>query len=436
MNSVTTRRRFLATSVFGFGTAAWLRAAEGTGSANAFSPIKTKLAAGKDAVIFINGDSTSYEKNGSYYIFAKAIGDAMDCKVVIHRWGEWNKGTPSGPKEYEAPETLRETGRATLTIYLATLPGASATDMFIGDRRLKAIDAIPQPDCCVLHHGHNMRGAFQSLPGDRTSLRGWFFAAIGMTSMKWPGVPQAITNQNPWKGGDQYKRVLESIQAVAALHPSLTLIDSHTPFVTAGMSPDLYRNNDVIHPSDSPANSKGAQLVADALMATWTAAATGQPFTTPSWPAMKAAGLVDWAELPDRKDVDAGKPADGTALEVTFRNAGAAIGKAFAKEEVAAIAGRTITISALVRVPAKARVSGSFHCRCEGEPRDFILRSGAFTDGWMLLVCAGIKVDADQGEVPVALKFSASDLVNEPFVGGPVLIQKVVITEGALPMGI
>ena len=223
----TTRRRFLATGAFGFGATYWLRAAEAAGNANAFSPIKTKLAAGKDAVLFINGDSTSYEPNGAYFLFAKAIGDAMDCKVILHRWAEWKGSGPTGPKEYEAPVTLRDTGKATLTVYLATLPGSVPTDMFAGARRPKAIDAIPTPDCCILHHGHNMRGFPQAMAGDRSSGRGIILAAIGMTSMKWPEVPQAITTQNPWQAGDEYKTVLESITTAVAAHPSITLDDSH-----------------------------------------------------------------------------------------------------------------------------------------------------------------------------------------------------------------
>ncbi|RYD35293.1 MAG: SGNH/GDSL hydrolase family protein [Verrucomicrobiaceae bacterium] len=433
----TNRRRFLATvSVLSLGAAGWMRAADAAGTANAFSPIRTKLAQGKDAVLFINGDSTSYEPNGPYFLFAKAIGEAMDCKVVLHRWGEWEMGKPTGPKQYEPPVTLRATGRATLTVYLATLPGASATEMFVNDRRAHAIDAIPLPDCCILHHGHNMLGAFQSLPGDRTSLRGWLFAAIGMTSMKWPGVPQVITNQNPWKRVDNYKRALESIQAVAALHPSLTLVDSHTAFITAGLTDDLYRNNDVIHPSDGPTNHKGAALVAAALMSTWNSAAADRTFSTPSWPAMPDKGLAGWAELPDWKNVEAARSPDGRTLEVTFRDPEASVGKIFSADEVAAISGKTISISALVNVPPKMRVAGSFHCKCEGEPRVFILRSGAFTNGTMLLVCAGIKVDADQGGMTVELKLSASLVPNEPFVGGPLLIRNVKITEGGLPKGI
>ena len=436
----TTRRRFLATGAFGFGATCWLRAAEAAGTANAFSPIKTKLAAGKDAVLFINGDSTSYEPNGAYFLFAKAIGDATDCKVILHRWAEWKGSGPTGPKEYEAPVTLRDAGKATLTVYLATLPGSVPTDMFAGARRPKAIDAIPKPDCCILHHGHNMRGFPQAMAGDRSSGRGIIFAAIGMTSIKWPEVPQAITNQNPWQAGDEYKTVLESITTAAAAHPSITLIDSHSAFIAAGKTPDLYRNNDVIHPSDSAANHKGAQLVADALLTSWNAA-TGQAFATPSWPAMPATNLISsdfgaWTAEAGAKVV---KGSDGDTIEVRPNGSEkASISKALTSVEMAAIAGKTISITALVRSsPSQTRALGSFTCQSGGTVKNFVfLDRGTCKDGWMLLVCSGIQVDPDQTNGPAFLKYFPAFSAKPPESDEPLLIRKVVITEGVLPKGI
>lgn len=412
-------------------------------TANAFSPIKSKLAAGKDAVLFINGDSTSYEKHGPYYLFARAIGEAMDCKVILHRWAEWNKGAPTGPKHYEPAETLRETGKATLNVFLATLPGSVASDMFAGARRAEAIDAIPAPDCCILHHGHNMRGFPQAMAGDRTSGRGMILAAIGMTSIKWPNVPQVITNQNPWKSGDEYKTVLDSIQSAAAAQPGITLVDSHSAFITAGKMPDLYRPNDAIHPSDSATNSRGAQLVADALLSTWNAAPLNQPFSTPSWPAMKGDALVrgdfttgmpgDWKVEGDATAV----PADEAVAIHPNGSEKAALMKVLSKEETAAIAGKTITLTALVRsAPDQLRALGSFVCRSGGETRTFVFADkGTCKDGWLLLVCSGIVVDADQPS-PVYLKYYPAFFSKPPTSNSPLLLRKVVITEGVLPKGL
>jgi len=437
----TTRRRFLATGAFGFGATCWLHAAEAAGSANAFSPIKTKLAAGKDAVLFINGDSTSYEPNGAYFLFAKAIGDAMDSKVILHRWAEWKGSGPTGPKEYEAPVTLRNTGKATLTVYLATLPGSVPTDMFAGARRPKAIDALPPPDCCILHHGHNMRGFPQAMDGDRSSGRGIILAAIGMTSIKWPEVPQAITNQNPWQAGDEYKTVLESITTAAAVHPSLTLIDSHSAFVAAGKTPDLYRNKDVIHPSDSAANHKGAQLVADALLASWNGAATGKAFATPSWPAMPGTNLIssDLSSWTAEAGAKIAKSSDGDTIEVRPNGSEkACVSKALTPAEMAAIAGKTISITALVRsAPSQTRALGSFVCQSGGALKTFVfLDRGTCKDGWMLLVCSGIPVDANQTHGPAFLRYFPAFSTKPPESDEPLLIRKAVITEGELPKGI
>ena len=51
-----------------------VQAAPEAGLANAFSPMKGKLQAGEDAVLFINGDSTSHGEYGPYYKFAEANG--------------------------------------------------------------------------------------------------------------------------------------------------------------------------------------------------------------------------------------------------------------------------------------------------------------------------------------------------------------------------
>lgn len=428
------RRQFLATTTLSL-LPLISQAAETT--PNAFSPLKTKLTSGKDAVLFINGDSTSYEKHGPYYLFAKSIGEATDSKIILHRWAEWNRGTPSGPKQYDPPETLRPTGKATLTVYLATLPGAVSADMFAGARRGNAIDAIPAPDCCILHHGHNMRDFPQALPGDRSSGRGMILATLAMTSMKWPGVPQAITNQNPWKNGDEYKAVLESIQTAATQLP-VTLIDSHSLFLNAGKTPDLYRPNDVIHPSDSADNHKGAQLVADALLATWNAAPVEKPFTTPLWPALSAPNLLtngDFKNFPANAKAPVGWNADNAATVIPTDDAiaihpngnqNACLTKILTKEETAAIAGKTVTLIAEVRsFPDQLRAFGNFVCRSGGETRTFaFLDRGTCKDGWFLLACDGIRLDPDQPG-PVYLKYLPAFHTTAPTSNSPLLIRSV-----------
>lgn len=435
------RRRFLAATLSAPLAAPALTPLPST---NAFSQLKAKLAAGKDAVLYINGDSTSYEKHGPYYLFAKAIGDTMDCKVILHRWAEWNKGKPTGTKQYEPAEALRETGKATLHVYLATLPGSVCSDMFAGARREQAMDAIPTPDCCILHHGHNMRGFPQALAGDRSSGRGMFLAAIGMTSLKWPGVPQAITNQNPWKNGDEYKTVFESIEtaADAATRHSITLIDSHSGFITAGKTADLYRPNDAIHPSDSATNSKGAQIVADALMSRWNEAPPCEPLRM-GWSGMEGAVLLhcDFTTgLPAEWKPDHGATTELVDKAVAIRPNGsqhAALMRVLSKEETAAIAGKTITITALVRsAPDQVRAIGSLVCRSGGEIRTFLFPDlGTCKDGWLLLVGSGIVVDAVQ-PAPVYLKYYPAFSGKPPASNSPLLIQKIVVTEGVLPKGL
>ena len=112
----------------------------------------------------------------------------------------------------------------------------------------------------------------------------------------------------------------------------------------------------------------------------------------------------------------------------------AAFTKVLSDAETAAIAGKTITISALVRsAPDQLRALGSFACRSGGETRTFVfLDKGTCKDGWLLLVCSGIAVDPDQPS-PISLKYYPAFSSKPPESNSPLLIRKVVITEGILP---
>ena len=102
--------------------------------ANAFGPMKTRLEAGENVVIFIDGDSTAHSEYGVYYKFALAVGDLYDATVIMHRWAEWGGSSANGPKEYAAPVTLRSGTSQTIDVWLASLPGQVAGCMFEASR--------------------------------------------------------------------------------------------------------------------------------------------------------------------------------------------------------------------------------------------------------------------------------------------------------------
>ncbi|MDH6295053.1 hypothetical protein M2315_001517 [Agrobacterium fabrum] len=115
-------------------------------SASALSPLRALLTAGRNAKIFVNADSTAHAQAGPFQQFAAMLGDLHDATVVLYRWAEWETNTATGPKAYADSVTPRTGKRATLTPYLATLPGGMAGYMAIaaitrmsGGRRSPAV---------------------------------------------------------------------------------------------------------------------------------------------------------------------------------------------------------------------------------------------------------------------------------------------------------
>lgn len=423
--------------------------------ANAFSPLKGKLQAGADAVLFINGDSTAHSESGPYYKFAQALGETTGCTVRLHRWAEWVVSAPTGPKQYAPPVTLfNGNSRAKLEVYLAALPGAVAGAMFDGSRRKNALEAIPRPDCAILHQGHNMLNYPVAFPGDHCAGRGLFLAAIEQTATQWPGVPQAIVTQNPLRDGEQFTRIYDVLRDITADEPHLTLVDSYRAFVAAGKRAELYRDN--IHPSDRKGQDAGAQMVADTLLAAWREAKPGAAFSTPSWPERTGVNLISNGDFAEWKaDAPAGwrvggaasveQAADvtpvGKAVALAIRPNGdkaAFLGKVLDEAESAAVRGKTITIAALVRASsAQPRAYACFVGPVEGINRTFAfgdLNSGK--DGWVWMVCSGIPVDATAARGSMYLRFFPAFSLNAPASNEPLLIQRVLVVEGKRPTGL
>ncbi|AYM64415.1 hypothetical protein At12D13_32560 [Agrobacterium fabrum] len=95
-------------------------------SASALSPLRALLTVGRNATIFVNGESTTHAEAGPFRQFAMMLGDLHDAEVILYRWAEWQTNAATGPKAYADPVTLRTGKGATLTLYPATLPGGMA----------------------------------------------------------------------------------------------------------------------------------------------------------------------------------------------------------------------------------------------------------------------------------------------------------------------
>lgn len=435
-------------------------------TAQAFGPMKTKLEAGQNVNIFVNGDSTAYSEFGLYYLFAKALGDKYNATVIMRRWAEYDPvaGNWNGPKDYAAPVTLRTGTAQTISVWLAANPNKVAGTIFDGLRKPTGMDAIPTPDICITHQGHNM-ASFTTIANAQGAAFysngiGKWLGPIGMQEMQWPGVPQLLTTQNPWKDfSDSYKQY-NAIKYAVLFHKGLSIVDTYTPFVLRGNASNLFRGGDNIHPSDSEANYAGAQLQCDTLMAAFNKVKSG-PFTISPWPLDSGLNLIDNGDFSAWPGaVPTGWGAVGTGLSVTKETTikygaaayacriapgtgvsaqGSYLQKYLSAQEMARIAGKTVCFAVLAW-SVRPQVNPSMYFSVKnafGNVRDYVT-AGVIDcqDGWMWYICPAIPIVNDPNEAWRYLRLIPSQQVPNPATSDPLIVQRVLVTEGLNPKGI
>lgn len=423
-------------------------------SLTAFSPLRARLAVGQNAAIFVNGDSTAHAEAGPFQQFAMMLGDLHDTTVVLYRWAEWETSAATGPKTYAAPVTLRAGKGATLTLYLATLPGGMAGYM-LAEQRSAALE-IPRPDLCIMHHGHNMQ-TFE-MPGSiLSSGRAALFGPLGMTEWKWPNAPQLITTQNPWRDGTGYDKVYQAILDLAHSHPNLTLVDTHAVFMAKGKDAALYRDN--IHP-----NEAGSCLVAQALLDSYLRSARDNSFQTPCWPRLPAANLIgngDFTDWTGSVPTGWGMTSPGSATQTTeiifspsfasslalYANGSQTAGltRYFRNAEAVAMIGRTVSFAVLYKNNGKQRLPYiTLVAKSGGAVRTIVCSALQFgganisgNSGWMWAIANGIAIDPDINPAGYALylRILPAFGTGAPGSNEPLHIQRIIAVEGDLPKG-
>lgn len=426
---------------------------------NAFSPLKQRLAAGQDSVVFVNADSTGYSADGIFYHTAVEIGALHDATVILYLWAEWVDTAPTGPKAWKAPVTLRTGAGPKLTIYQAATPGQVPGYAFDGARRSAMIDAIPTPHLCIMHQGHNAQSFEVNAPGLNTVGAGLFMGALGMTELKWPGVAQLVTTQNPWRDNTNYLKVYQAISGVVTAHPGVTLADSYADFQALNKAGVLYRP-DGLHPTDSATNSAGADVVTSRLLALYHAAIPGA-FTTPSWPTMDAPSLLDNTEfenwgagaMPLRWQANFGLTATKDTTNVysarfpysmalyangnpNGKNSSARAIRYFSTAELAKIRGKTISVAMLVKVPRGQPFYGAVIIKTGGATRTLTASAlVAVNDDWAVMTLPAVPVDdVALADFSCYISLSPAFFTDTP-LASPVYVQKIVVVEGALPKG-
>lgn len=257
-------------------------------SIQAFSPLKAKLNAGNNVVIFVNGDSTAYNQPyGPYILLGTLLAQQISGTFTYYLWGEWNVSAPTGPKAYNSAVTTSYGSGPTITMYLAACPGQVAGYLWDSTRKAAALDGIPTPDVAILHQGHNQGSFSTQATNPLTTSNGLFLAAIGMTALEWPNVPQIITTQNPDLGDSGMVPVYNSMLAVGQQQANLTVVNTYAPFIAQGQPAILYRlgTPPIIHPSDGTDTGRyaGALLEANTLLAAFNNSIPTASFQTAGW---------------------------------------------------------------------------------------------------------------------------------------------------------
>lgn len=437
------RRTFLASCLAGgISTCLGAETALDSSRENAFSRIKKKLTEGKSATLLIISDSTGYKEESGTRRFVRWL----SAQFPTHRttelyWAEWTNKGATGPKKYGEPLVISEgTTGATFTVCNAVLPGSVAQAMIDGTRwesMTAPLNGNP-PDLILWNHGHNNQANLP--PANFANGRGSFLAPIGRVELAFPDAPQAAIIQNPWRDNDGYQRVFDWWKSVAAIMPSLTMVDGHAPFMEQSRNPQLYQDN--VHP-----NANGYELIYRQLVTTWEKTIAKEVRPAPGWVMAQGTSLIengnlrDWtADLPThwRSVNDAGirkdqehtfaKATHSLALTGTKQNA--AVEVPLSKAALAQCLGKTLSIAVLCYIPSAAEQD--MQIKFTTSASDLVTGSTQNArDNWKWIVLAGCVVPAEAKFASIGLFRSFAKAPNEV----PFFIQKLVVVAGDAPAG-
>lgn len=428
---------------------------------SALSPVKAKIEAKQNASILVIGDSTAYSKFGPYYLFFAWLGSRYNYTIRIRRWDEWEGGV----RDYAAAETVWVGANGILDIWLAALPGSVVHSMFDSVRKPKAITALTRPDLVMWHHGHNVQtfetqGLITS-PTYYSLGRGLFFAGIGMVSYIWPGVPQALVNQTPWRDNTGMAKIVSSIAGVKSAKSDITVIDTASPFTPNKGNPLYYRNGEPtpgVHPSDMDGRKLGALIQAQGLLEAWDQSKGSPDFTTADW--VKAQGVnlcpggdFAWPSgtVPTGWSVSGGAtatknttqqfPGFDYCVEVNG-GATAILGRLFSAAEVAPMLSKTVSVAILAKRSAgQTNPYMTYLATSGGATRTLNVSPFPATGAdrpnegdWNWYVAARIPLDATITAFLNGIRIYPS--FNVAGNGTPLFVQKVVIIEGDKPAGL
>lgn len=431
---------------------------------NQMSSAKSKVKQGQLAKILVVGDSTAYSKFGPYYILAKSLGVLHGATVRIRRWQEWNDqtGQATGPKSYAEWETLHSGAGGSIEISLAALPGSVPLAFLDGSRRPAAIVAGGQPDLIIWHQGHNAQ-TYERPGGGLWAGFGLYLGCTGTMGSVYPGVPQVIVNQTPWRDNDNMLTIRNAIDGVVSVKPDIMLVDTYSDFLPHRSDPLYYRSGEVtpgVHPSDADGRNLGAQRQAETIYKAWRDSSDVGSANTVDWTKAIAANLCPNGDMAwvDGQAFPTGWGRSGTTVSATKNTTQqypgfpycvqidpgatpnvANFGRLFSAADVLPMRNKTISIAVLAKRSAgQSPPYISFVAKSGGANRTINLSGLTVTTranagDWCWYVASNIPIDDVVADFSMGVRVYPS--FNEAGNGAPIYVQKVVIVEGALPKG-
>lgn len=151
------------------------------------------------------------------------------------------------------------TGGDTWHLWNACVSGRTPQS-FTGSYFNGAIGATPKPMAIIWNHGHNVAAQH---PNDAAVL-GRFIGPMDQVRQQWPGVPQMLIRQNPWRDDTGMDHIMTANTSIASLYGDMIVADVHAHFITNSKPAGWYTDN--IHP-----NATGHAQIQPIVSTAWTA---------------------------------------------------------------------------------------------------------------------------------------------------------------------
>lgn len=366
----------------------------------------------RDLDLLVIGDSTGNETSEWVYLFFTGLAARYPSHAFHYRL--WNDTAQA----YDAA-TVIGSGIRKVTLWNAAMAGAT-TQSWQGVRYASAIRDTPA-DLVMISLGHNEQP-------DSKSWRGRYLSLTETISAQKPAAAIVLVGQNPATGNSLQAQRIDIYKDIAARR-GYGFIDAHAAFVEAGGN----LTADGIHPAVT-----GSRLWADVALSMFRRS-RAEPRPQPQTPIIQKSPdnwaangmLADWTgNTPSgwsfnlcapTKDTT-GMETEAAAVTVTCDSAG---GNVYVPLDVTKVKGKTVTVAVRVKIAAGAGNTTGRLALIDSASSNIQINEAYPTSGYRWMIHHGtISANATTARVQI---YAGT-------VGSQMTIDRVIVTEGLLPM--